>query len=142
VAPKSPVVRELNALRLQASCFLPEKKGPGNRKQSSMLLAAVTIRPASQCVKAYGEERQPSFAGEEGHRRLGARVGFTNLMLPTLRAHGIIGSARVGKYLHHPARAASVACVSYGEACWLEVTGPLQSRVERLLQARARSLAS
>jgi len=43
VAPKSPVVRELNALRLQASCFLREKKGPGNRKQGSMLFAAVTI---------------------------------------------------------------------------------------------------
>lgn len=35
-------------------------------------------------------------------------------MLPTLRAHGTVGPARVGKYLHHPAWAASVVCVSYG----------------------------
>lgn len=37
-------------------------------------------------------------------------------MLLTLRAHGTVGPARVGKYLHHPAWAASVVCVSCGEA--------------------------
>ena len=62
-----------------------------------------------------GKSGGPASRGETGHRRLGARVRYTNPMLPTLRAHGIIASARVGKYLHHPAWAASVVCISYGD---------------------------
>jgi hypothetical protein len=59
LAPKSPVVRELNALRFQASCCLPEKKGPaiGSR---AVCFCRGDHRSASQC------EWQPSFAGERG----------------------------------------------------------------------------
>jgi len=59
----------------------------------------------------------PASRGETGHRRLGARVRYTNLMLPTLRTHGIIAHARVGKYLLIiRCGLLRSSCVSYGEA--------------------------
>src|SRR4029077_19027160 len=75
-------------------------------------------RTASQFVEACGEEQRPSLAGETGPQKIRAPVRYTNLMLPTLNAHGTADPARVGKYLHiHPVCTASVVCVGYGWAC-------------------------